>query len=168
MKIIKLLPPGTIAKLLRSCHCFFTALTGVSIGVVRAASSLFKQMQADAPFGGVAKILVGNLLELRKFLSLHLNTMIAGLEVTFVLAHPRGWDRATNLCRRGHAHQESNDGCFKHVQFYAGTVGERRCVSHSVTGKVSTLDFSPPSRASCSCSALTADSLPSLYQSIRS
>ena len=122
LKIIKLLPPGTIAKLLRSCHCFFTALTGVSIGVVRAASSLFKQMQADAPFGGVAKILVGNLLELRKLLSLHLNTMVAGLEVTFVLAHPRGWDRATNLCRRGHAHQESNDGCFKteHVQISCG------------------------------------------------
>ena len=154
MKIIKLLPPGTIAKLLRSCHCFFTALTGVSIGVVRAASSLFKQMQADAPFSGVAKILVGNLLELRKFLSLHLNTMIAGLEVTFVLAHPRGWDRATNLCRRGHAHQESNDGCFKHVQFYAGTVGERRCeVFLTVSGKVSTLDFSPPFSRSCSCSA---------------
>ena len=151
MKIIKLLPPGTIAKLLRSCHCFFTALTGVSIGVVRAASSLFKQMQADAPFGGVAKILVGNLLELRKFLSLHLNTMIAGLEVTFVLAHPRGWDRATNLCRRGHAHQESNDGCFKHVQFYAGTVGERRC---EVCLTVQDFELLAPFEPSCSCSAL--------------
>ena len=122
----KIIAARTIAKLLRSCHCFFTALTGVSIGVVRAASSLVKQMQADAPFGGVAKILVGNLLELRKLLSLHLNTMVAGLEVTFVLAHPRGWDRATNLCRRGHAHQESNDGCFKHVQFTV-CLGKSKC-----------------------------------------